>query len=67
MGSCTQKGIATPYSQLLIFTAVVVFSRISCLEITGVMRPPLNLSFLLLHMVEWLEQLGYGAESRGIA
>ena len=49
MGSCTQKGIATPYSQLLIFTAVVVFSRISCLEITGIMRPPLNLSFLLLH------------------
>ena len=46
MGSCTQKGIATPYSQLLISTAVVVFSRFSCLGITGVMRPPLNLPFL---------------------
>ena len=38
MGSCTQKGIATFYSELLIFTAVVVFSQISCLEVKGVMR-----------------------------
>ena len=46
MGSCTQKGIAAPYSQLLVFTAVVVFSRISYLGITVVMRQPLNVSFL---------------------
>ena len=46
MGSCTQKGITTPYIQLLISTPVVVFSRISCVGITGVMRPPLNLPFL---------------------
>ena len=46
MGSCTQKVITTPYIQLLISTPVVVFSRISCLGITGVMRPPLNLPFL---------------------
>ena len=46
MGSCTQKGITTPYIQLLISTAVVVFSQISCLGITGVMCPPLNLPFL---------------------
>ena len=49
MGSCTQKGIAAPYSPLLMFTAVVVFSRISYLGITVVMRQPLNLSFLLLN------------------
>ena len=57
MGSCTQKGIATPYSQLLISTAVVVFSRISCLGITGVMRLPLNLSFLLLHNEEFFTKV----------
>ena len=46
MGSCTQKGIAAPYSQHLMFTAVVVFSRISYLGITVVMRQPLNLSII---------------------